>query len=157
MNKYLEKWKEINAHIREKIKDENVRKMAKKEAKHAFLYLILSAIGSIVDCILFLFLTRIWIPIIPSNITSDIAWMITSFSLNLKKNFKNSDHVKMRFASYVTISLIWMAVSTWLVYLFIRWFGLPKLISKFIQLMIMAVPLYLANRTLTFRNFKKVK
>ena len=42
--------------------------IAKKEAKHVFLYLILSAIGWFVDCCVFLILNWLWLPIIPSNI-----------------------------------------------------------------------------------------
>ena len=58
----------MNKYIREKINDEHVRKRAKKEAKHAFLYMILSTIWTIVDCCVFLVLTWLWLPIIPSNI-----------------------------------------------------------------------------------------
>ncbi len=155
MNKYISKWKEIDKHIREKMKDEHIRKKAKKEAKHAFLYLIRSTLWTVVDCCLFLILTWLGLPIIPSNIISDTCGMITSFSLNVRKNFKNSDHIKIRFLSYVTISIIWMALSTSMVYLFIKWFGIPKWRSKLMQLTIMAIPLYIANRSLTFRDFSK--
>ncbi len=155
MNKYISKWIEIDQHIREAMTSEHVRKRAKKEAKHAFLYLILSSIWTIVDCVVFLTLTWIWLPIIPSNIISDTCGMITSFSLNVKKNFKNSDHIKTRFVSYIIISITWMALSTSMVYLFIKWLWIPKFFSKLIQLTIMAVPLYIANRSLTFREFSR--
>ncbi len=155
MNKYLTKWKNVDEYIRNKINKEHVRKTAKKEAKHAFLYMILSSVWTIVDCGVFLLLTWIWLPIIPSNIISDTCWMITSFSLNVRRNFKNNDHIKARFISYVTISLIWMALSTSMVYLFIKWLGIPRWFSKLIQLTIMAIPLYIANRSITFRNFSK--
>ena len=128
---------------------------AKKEAKHAFLYLILSTVWAFVDCLIFLTLTYLWLPIIPSNIISDVWGMITSFSLNLKRNFKHNDHVKLRFLSYIIISLIWMWISTTMVYWFIVWIWFPKAIAKFLQIIIMAIPLYLANRLITFRNVKK--
>jgi len=155
MNKYFAKWKDVDKYIREKVHDEKIRKTAKKEVKHAFLYLILSTVWTIVDCIVFLLLTWVWLPIIPSNIISDTCGMITSFSLNVKRNFKNSDHIKTRFISYVIISVTWMALSTSMVYLFIKWFWIPKWLSKLMQLLIMAIPLYLANRSLTFRDFSK--
>lgn len=155
MNKYLSKWKEVDKYIREKVDDEKIRKIAKKEAKHAFLYMILSTIWTIVDCCLFLILTWLWLPIIPSNIISDTCGMITSFTLNVRRNFKNSDHIKARFVSYVTISVTWMVLSTSMVYLFIKWLWIPKWRSKLMQLLIMAIPLYIANRSLTFRDFSK--
>ena len=155
MNKYIAKWKDVDKYIREKINDEHVRKRAKKEAKHAFLYMILSTIWTIVDCCVFLVLTWLWLPIIPSNIISDTCGMITSFSLNVKRNFKNSDHIKARFVSYIIISVTGMALSTSMVYFFIKWLSIPRWFSKLIQLTIMAIPLYIANRSLTFRDFSK--
>lgn len=142
---------------RNKLKDalkEHIKQHGKKEAIHAFLYLILSTLWAIVDCVVFLLLTSCSLPIIPSNIISDLWWMVTSFSLNLKRNFKHSDHVKMRFISYITISLTWMVLSTWMVYFFIKWLGMPKAIAKSLQIIIMAIPLYVANRLITFKSFK---
>jgi putative flippase GtrA len=115
--------------------------------------LILSTLWAIVDCVIFLTLTSLSLPIIPSNIISDLWGMITSFSLNLKRNFKHNDHVKMRFISYITISLTWMVLSTWMVYFFIKWLWMPKAIAKSLQIIIMAIPLYIANRLITFKNF----
>ncbi len=155
MNKYLAKWKDVDKYIREKVNDEQIRETAKKEAKHAFLYMILSTVWTIVDCGVFLLLTWLWLPIIPSNIISDTCGMITSFTLNVRRNFKNSDHIKARFVSYVIISVTWMALSTSMVYLFIKWLWIPKWLSKLMQLLIMAIPLYVANRSLTFRDFSK--
>ncbi len=155
MTKYLAKWKEVDRYIREKINDELIRKTAKKEAKHAFLYMILSTIWTIVNCCIFLLLTWMWLPIIPSNIISDTCGMITSFTLNVRKNFKNNDHIKTRFVSYVIMSVTWIVLSTSLVYLFIKWLWIPKWWAKLMQLLIMAIPLYLANRLLTFRDFSK--
>ena len=132
----------------------HIKQHGKKEVLHAFRYLILSTLWAIVDCVIFLTLTSLSLPIIPSNIISDLWWMITSFSLNLKRNFKHNDHVKMRFISYVTISLTWMILSTWMVYFFIKWLGMPKAIAKTLQILIMAIPLYIANRLITFKSFK---
>ncbi len=135
----------------------NIKQHGKKEAIHAFLYLILSTLWAIVDATLFLLLTSVSLPIIPSNIISDIWGMITSFSLNLKRNFKHNDHVKLRFLSYVIISLTWTAISTGLVYFFIEWLGMQKAIAKILQIIIMAIPLYIANRLLTFKTFSSNK
>ena len=147
--------KELKNWILEVLNDENFRKKTKKEARHAFLYLILSTVWAIVDCIVFIVLTSLWLHIIPSNIISDIWWMITSFFLNLKKNFNRNDHIKMRFISYFAISLTWTALSTSMVYFFIEVIWIPNAIAKFMQILIMAIPLYLANRSLTFRDFSK--
>lgn len=133
---------------------EHIKQHGKKEAIHAFLYLILSTLWAVVDCVVFLLLTSLNLPIIPSNIISDFWWMVTSFSLNLKRNFKHNDHVKMRFISYITISLTWMVLSTWMVYFFIEWLWMPKAAAKTLQILIMAIPLYIANRLITFKNFK---
>lgn len=145
--------KEERQQLKESLKA-HIKQHGKKEVLHAFRYLILSTLWAIVDCVIFLTLTSLSLPIIPSNIISDLWWMITSFSLNLKRNFKHNDHVKMRFISYVTISLTWMILSTWMVYFFIKWLGMPKAIAKTLQILIMAIPLYIANRLITFKSFK---
>jgi len=151
--KYVQILKELLGWITEVLNDEDFRKKTRKEAWHAFMYLVLSTIWAIVDAIVFIVLTSLWLHIVPSNIISDICWMITSFSLNLKKNFNMNDHVHMRWISYFTISLIWTALSTSMVYFFIEVVWIPNAIAKFMQILIMAIPLYLANRTLTFRDF----
>lgn len=153
--KYIQILKELIGWIKEVLNDENFRKKTKKEARHAFMYLILSTIWAIVDAIVFIVLTSLWLHVVPSNIISDVCWMITSFSLNLRKNFNMNDHVKMRWVSYFTISLIWTALSTSMVYFFIEVLWIPNAIAKFLQIVIMAIPLYLANRSLTFRDFSK--
>lgn len=145
--------KEERHQLKESLKA-HIKQHGKKEVLHAFRYLILSTLWAIVDCVIFLTLTSCSLPIIPSNIISDLWWMITSFSLNLKRNFKHNDHVKIRFISYVTISLTWMILSTWMVYFFIKWLGMPKAIAKTLQILIMAIPLYIANRLITFKSFK---
>ena len=153
--KYIQMIKELLGWILEVLNDEDFRKKTRKEARHAFMYLILSTVWAIADAMVFIILTSLGLHIIPSNIISDICWMITSFSLNLKKNFNMNDHVKMRWVSYFTISLIWTALSTSMVYFFIEVIWIPNAIAKFMQIVIMAVPLYLANRSLTFRDFSK--
>ena len=145
--------KEERHQLKESLKT-HIKQHGKKEVLHAFRYLILSTLWAIVDCVIFLTLTSLSLPIIPSNIISDFWWMVTSFSLNLKRNFKHNDHVKMRFISYITISLTWMILSTWMVYFFIKWLNMPKAIAKTLQILIMAIPLYIANRLITFKNFK---
>ena len=79
--------------------------------------------------------------------------MVTSFYLNLKKNFEKNDHINLRFISYITISLIGTALSTSIVYFFIEVLNIPTAVSKFMQIIIMCIPLYLANRSITFREF----
>ena len=145
--------KEERHQLKESLKT-HIKQHGKKEVLHAFRYLILSTLWAIVDCVIFLTLTSLSLPIIPSNIISDFWWMVTSFSLNLKRNFKHNDHIKMRFISYITISLTWMILSTWMVYFFIKGLGMPKAVAKTLQILIMAIPLYIANRLITFKNFK---
>jgi putative flippase GtrA len=145
--------KEERHQLKESLKT-HIKQHGKKEVLHAFRYLILSTLWAIVDCVIFLTLTSLSLPIIPSNIISDFWWMVTSFSLNLKRNFKHNDHIKMRFISYITISLTWMILSTWMVYFFIKWLDMPKAVAKTLQILIMAIPLYIANRLITFKNFK---
>ena len=155
MKKYIQMLKELRGWILEVLNDEDFRKKTRKEAWHAFMYLVLSTIWAIVDAVVFIVLTSLGLHVVPSNVISDICWMITSFSLNLKKNFNMNDHVKMRWVSYFTISLIWTTLSTSMVYFFIEVIWIPNAIAKFMQITIMAVPLYLANRSLTFRDFSK--
>ena len=134
---------------------EHIRKRAKKETKHAILYTLLSWVAAIVDCGVFLILTSIWLPIIISNIRSEWCWLITSFTLNLKKNFKKNDNVKKRFLSYLIVTISWIIISTAIVYSLVHWANISKFGSKLIQILIMAIPLYWANRFFTFWDIFK--
>lgn len=153
--RYIQMLKELHGWILEVLNDEDFRKKTKKEARHAFMYLILSTVWAIADAVVFIFLSSLWLYVVPSNIISAVCGMITSFSLNLKKNFNMNDHIKMRWISYFTISIIWTAISTGMIYFFIEVIWIPNAIAKFLQITIMAIPLYLANRSLTFRDFSK--
>lgn len=124
------------------------------EIKHAILYLILSGIWSIVDYCVFLLLTNLGLFSVIANIISYTCGMVTSFSLNLKKNFKQEDNIKNRFLSYVFISLIWIAISTCLIYYFIEIRWINPWLSKIFQILIVAIPLYIFNRLFTFRKAK---
>jgi len=132
-----------------------IRKTAKEEIKHAILYGILASIAAIVDCSVFLVLSRLWLHIIISNIIWEICGLIISFTLNVRKNFKINDFIKKRFLLYITICLSGVTISTAIVYFFIRWLEITDFISKITQILIMAIPLYLANRFITFRDFTK--
>ena len=83
--KYIQMIKELLGRILEVLNDEDFRKKTRKEAWHAFMYLVLSTVWAIVDAMVFIILTSLGLHVVPSNIISDICWMITSFSLNLKK------------------------------------------------------------------------
>lgn len=124
-----------------------------KEIKHALLYVVLSTIWSIVDFFVFLWLQNLWFFLIPSNIISEFCGMITSFSLNIKKNFKQNDRIKSRFIKYVCVCLFGMLISTWLVYRFINWLWMGKEIAKFVQILIISIPLYVINRFITFKKY----
>ena len=138
--------------------NENIRKKAKKETKHALLYVVLSWIAALVDWWVFLILTKIWRPIIISNIISEWCWLVTSFSLNLKKNFKKNDNIEKRFLSYMIVSITWIIISTAIIYLLVHWANISKAGSKIIQILIMAIPLYGVNRFFTFWDvFKRQK
>lgn len=130
------------------------KKNVSVEIKHAILYLILSGIWSIVDYCVFLLLTNLGLFSVIANIISYTCGMVTSFSLNLKKNFKQKDNIKNRFFSYVFISLIWIAISTCLIYYFIEIRWINPWLSKIFQILIVAIPLYIFNRLFTFRKSK---
>ena len=134
---------------------EYIRKRAKKETKHAILYTLLSWVAAIVDCGVFLILTSLWLPIIISNIISEWCWLITSFTLNLKKNFKKSDNINKRFLSYLIVTISGIIISTAIVYSLVHWANISKFASKLIQILIMAIPLYWANRFFTFWDIFK--
>ena len=132
-----------------------IRKTAKEEIKHAFLYWALSSLAAVIDCCVFLILTRLWLPIIISNIIWEVCGLIISFTLNLRKNFKRNDFIKKRFVLYLTVCFSGVVISTAIVYFFIRWLKITDSIAKIAQILIMALPLYIANRTITFRDFTR--
>ena len=130
-----------------------MRKRAKSEIKHAFLYWALSSLAAVIDCCVFLFLTKLWLPIIISNIIWEICWLIISFTLNLRRNFKRNDFIRKRFILYLTVCFSGVVISTAIVYFFIRGLKITESVAKIAQILIMAIPLYIANRTITFRDF----
>ncbi len=146
----------LNRKTTKKFIDDTNLFFVKKEARHAFLYLLLSSLGGIAECSAFYILSKIGFGIVTSNIVGFGFWSVTSFSLNAKKNFEKQDFIKIRFTIYIIISLIWLLLSTWLVYFFTKtcWFSL--IVSKLLQQIIMAVPLYIANRLITFGDLAKL-
>lgn len=124
------------------------------EIKHALLYLLLSGIWAIIDYCIFLILNKLGLFSVIANIISHTCGMVTSFLLNIKKNFKQKDHIKSRFFSYISVSVIWIAISTSLVYFFIEIQWINPWLSKLLQILIMAIPLYILNRFSTFRKAK---
>ncbi len=128
----------------------------KKEIKHAFTYLILSSLGGFVECGIFFLLSKCWFGVVVANIIGFLFWLVTSFTLNIRKNFEKQDFIKIRFAIYLMISVVGLVSSTLLVYLFIQVLWYSVIVSKFLQIIIMAIPLYMANRLITFGNFSKI-
>ena len=59
IRKYIQILKELLGWIRDVLNDEDFRKKTKKEARHAFMYLILSTVGAIADAIVFIVLTSL--------------------------------------------------------------------------------------------------
>lgn len=89
---------------------------------------------------------------IAANSLSVLAGIVTSFTLNRNYNFRVRDRTPVRFASFLTVGLVGMAVSNAVLWLLVTRLALDALLSKLLAVVVVAAMQFVANKYVTFRK-----
>lgn len=119
------------------------------------LYCIIGCTGATLDFLLFAALTR-WIAMhyLAANFLSVSAGIVNNFFLNYFFNFKSGNRLLLRLLSFYAVGLTGLALSCYLLYLFIDEWHWHMLLSKFLTIFFVTVTQYLLNKTVSFRREK---
>ena len=120
--------------------------------RNFILYCVIGVINTAVDLGVFSLLCYTGLHYLVSNIISYHCGILCSFLLNSIINFKIKDKPVRRFLSFYGISLVAIAASEGMLYLFVSIWGLPSIVAKLISMVIIAICQFLFVKHFTFRK-----
>ena len=120
--------------------------------RNFILYCVIGVINTGVDLGVFSLLCHWGVHYLVANIISYHCGIVCSFLLNRKVNFKVKDKVFRRFLSFYGISLVAVAASEGMLFLFVSVMGLPSIVAKLISMVIIAICQFLFVKRFTFRK-----
>lgn len=116
------------------------------------LYCVIGVVNTGVDFGVFSFLRFLGLHYLIANIISYHCGIICSFFLNRYYNFKIKDKPMRRFLSFYAISLVAVAVSEGLLYLFVNVMSMNDLVAKLISMVIIAIGQFMFVKRFTFKK-----
>ena len=125
------------------------------QKKQFLLYCVIGASGVLLDFGIYLLLVQTKAIQLDYQIANAIGYAsgtLLSFILNAKFNFRVTDKIALRFASFFSIALIGWLLSAGLLQLLVGHYGMGKVISKLITLFVVVLLQYNLNRLLSFRK-----
>ena len=125
------------------------------QKKQFLLYCVIGASGVLLDFSIYLLLVQtkaIHLNYQAANAAGYASGTLLSFALNSRFNFRVTDKIALRLASFFSIALLGWLVSAALLQLLIGHYGLGKVISKLITLFIVVLLQYNLNRRISFRK-----
>lgn len=123
-----------------------------KKYRNFILYCVIGVINTGVDLGVFSLLCYTGLHYLIANIISYHCGILCSFLLNRFINFKIKDKPVRRFLSFYGISLVAIAASEGMLYLFVSVLGLPSIVAKLISMVIIAICQFLFVKHFTFRK-----
>lgn len=127
-------------------------KLLLQKYRNFILYCCIGVINTGVDFGVFALLNHIGFHYLIANIISYHCGIICSFLLNSNINFKVTDKPLRRFLSFYGISLVAIAISEGLLFLFVSVLSLNSLIAKVISMVIIAIGQFIFVKHFTFKN-----
>jgi putative flippase GtrA len=116
------------------------------------LYCIIGAGGVSLDFTLYTLLVKTGVPYQPANAIGYASGTLLSFMLNAWINFRVTDHLGRRLASFFSVAFLGWLASALLLQLLIGRLDLDKFFSKFVTLVIVLLLQYNLNRRISFRK-----
>lgn len=127
-----------------------------KKYHHLVLYGIIGSFSALFDFCVYILLVRILnLPYLMANCCSVFAGITCSFCLNRSYNFRVKDHVKRRFATFLTVGLSGLVLSNFILYLLIDLLMTNMYISKALSILFVAFAQFLINKHYTFESDSK--
>lgn len=124
-----------------------------RQKKQFLLYCVIGASGVTLDFGIYSLLvkTRL-LDYQAANAVGYASGTLLSFVLNAKFNFRVTDKIPLRLASFFGVAFLGWLVSAALLQLLIGRYGFDKYVSKFAALVVVVLLQYNLNRRLSFRK-----
>jgi putative flippase GtrA len=118
--------------------------------QHLIKYLVIGATASAIDVVLFLLLYNVvhTTPLVAHSISVPTS-VLFSFTVNARHNFRTTDHIVLRLASFVVVATIGYAAGFGVIEL-CRTQGLGANVGKILSLPVVFTLQYLLNSRITF-------
>lgn len=124
-----------------------------RQNKQFLLYCLIGASGVLLDFGIYLLLVQTkTLHYQAANAVGYTSGTLLSFSLNSRLNFRVTDKIALRLASFFSIALIGWLLSAGLLQLLVGHYGLGKVISKLATLLIVVLLQYNLNRRISFHK-----
>jgi len=123
--------------------------------RELILYGVIGCVSSSIDFLIFTLLTRLAFFYVIANIISVVAGIVTSFTLNRKYNFKVKDNTFRRFAIFLSVGLMGLALSTLILWMLMEKIGMNEITSKIISIFGVVIFQFILNKYVTFRKKPK--
>ena len=121
--------------------------------KQFLLYCLIGFSGVTLDFALYSLLVRTGgLDYQTANAAGYASGTLLSFILNAKFNFRVTDRIALRFASFFTVAFLGWLISAALLQLLIGHWGFDKYVAKFATLVVVVLLQYNLNRLLSFRK-----
>lgn len=125
-------------------------KIDRKFLRNLLLYGIIGGISAGADALAFMLLFRVFgINEFISNVFSVHLGIFLSFFLNSRYNFRKTDRVKQRLASFYITGLLGLGLSSLILFLGNR-LGIDVMVTKIFSIIIVALIQFLINRVVAF-------
>lgn len=123
------------------------------QKKQFLLYCIIGFSGVMLDfCIYTLLVKNAWLGYQAANAAGYASGTLLSFTLNAKFNFRVTDKIALRLASFFGVAFLGYLASAALLHLFIERWGFDKYLAKAGTLAVVVLLQYNLNRLLSFRK-----
>ena len=125
--------------------------------RNLILYSIIGGCTSLFDFLVFSALT-IWTPVhyLAANAISCSIGILSSFLLNRRYNFKVMDHAVRRMASFFSVGIVGLALSSLALHVLIERLQMEKTVSKAVAVVAISIIQYCLNKYISFRKDKVI-
>ena len=124
-----------------------------RDNSHFIKYSLIGVVGVTLDMVLFVFLTQwmLW-PYLIANAVSVSLGITNNFFFNAYFNFKTTDKMWRRYASFVAVGLFGLLLSSFLLVVFINIALFSQITAKALTIGLVAIAQYILNKNITFKR-----
>lgn len=134
------------------LKIESLIKALYSKYRNFVLYCLIGVLNTGLDVGVFALLDHVGVYYIVAHIISYHCGIFCSFILNRQQNFKVKDKTLRRFVSFYLSSLVAMALSAGLLYVFVSVCGLPHIVGKLMATVVIVICQFLFVKNFTFKK-----
>jgi putative flippase GtrA len=124
-----------------------------KDNVHFIKYSLIGVVGVTLDMVLFVFVTRwlLW-PYLLANAISVGVGITNNFFFNAYFNFKTTDKLWQRYASFFAVGLFGLLLSSFFLFVLVNIALFSLITAKVLTIGLVAVAQYVLNKNITFKR-----